>query len=373
MVKLFECDSFFPVRKYVQLNDLVIDNYDMLKTADLSGGFKYHSTEYSFGHGSYTNFRSEQAFSKEQQVSLTLKLDYRKLSREQRTHYLDWLHYNITRHGKIWAIEGDTLLWAYCYVDDFSKPYLYEKYKCEIDVDLVLWEGIWHKADGRRTFLKPYAACDFLECLNLKAIDECTGCLDADCLSCLGKQDHEDCESCYCHEAYFTKEHALCSLKKEIANVFYKQCGDSYQILTNCSVGNKLWGEESMLGTKICKKESCKPLIAGRFYSNTVLSTGNVTITIIGVINNPIITINDNTMEIDGSFDGILTLTPSGEVYFAEDFKCKPKLLPVETVKIPHGNTFGFTIHQGENRIIIDTQDCCKMTCVYLDFERITI
>ena len=39
-------------RKYLQFNDLVIDNYDMLAASNHTVDFKVTEEEYSFGHGS---------------------------------------------------------------------------------------------------------------------------------------------------------------------------------------------------------------------------------------------------------------------------------------------------------------------------------
>lgn len=137
-------------RKYIQFNDLVIDNYEMLQSADLSGGFKTGTTEYSFGHGSYANFKAKQQFSLEQSLSMTLKLDTRKLSCDQKKFYKDYVFMNIVKAGKLWAIEGEQLLWTNAFIKDFSESYSMERHVVNIDIDLVLYEGIWHKADTKK-------------------------------------------------------------------------------------------------------------------------------------------------------------------------------------------------------------------------------
>lgn len=301
------CTNTILNRKYLQFNDLVIDNYDMLSAGDLSGGFKTTTEEYSFGHGSYAAFKAKQQFSAEQSLSLTLKLDTRKLRVEQKKFYKEYVWTNLVKAGRIWAIEGTQILWAYAFVKDFSESYATEKDIVNIDVDLILYEGVWHKADPKKVFLKPYTACNFMECLDLREADEC----QEDCLSC-PPSSQEPCAKCACECDYLTKETSLCALQKEVSKVFYNYCGDSYQLIYNCEVGKKIWGTEKMLGHKICKAEACKDIIAGQFYSDTLLESDRVMLTLIGEVKNPVITVNGNTMQILGDYTGRVTLTASG-------------------------------------------------------------
>lgn len=355
-------------RKYVQFNDLVIDNYDMLESADLSGSFKTATTDYSFGHGSYAAFKSKQQFSAEQSLSMSLKLDTRKFSCDQQKFYKEYLFMNIMSPGKLWAIQGEQLLWTNAFVKDFSETYSTDRYIVNIDIDFVLYEGIWHKADPRKVFLQPYSICDFSEGLDLREEDDCQDC----CVSC-GGPAKEPCAKCMYECEFVEAEHSLCALKAEIAHDFYGYCGDSYRIIYNCEAGKKIWGEEKMLGHKICKKDSCENIIAGQFYSDTTIDSDQVTITLIGTVKDPKITINGNTMQILGEYSGKLTLTANGEIYYLEDECCLEKAIAIDQLIIPEGNTFGFTVHHGMNGIIVETNNCCNMTCVYVKVDRLTI
>ncbi|MCB5951821.1 hypothetical protein LI951_07070 [Enterococcus sp. BWT-B8] len=355
-------------RKYIQFNDLVIDNYDMLQSADLSGSFKATTADYSHGHGSYAVFKARQHLSAEQSLSMSLKLDTRKISCEQQKFYKDYIFLNILKPGKLWAIEGEQLLWTNAFVKDFSETYAMEKYSVTIDIDLVLYEGIWHKADPRKVFLQPYQACNFAECLDFREEDECTDC----CVSCV-KPMKQPCAKCLCECDFLSEEFSLCGLKKELTQHFYSQCGDSYKIIYNCEAGKKIWGEEKMLGHKICKLDNCKNIIAGQFYSHTLVDTENIIITLIGSMKDPLITLNGNTMQILGEYTGKLTLTASGEIYYLEDECCKEMVIDINNLIIPEGSTFGFIVHQGTNGIIVETNNCCDMTCIYVKEDNVTI
>ncbi|MGM0175683.1 hypothetical protein [Enterococcus sp. DIV0800] len=367
-MNILKCKSFNPTRKYLQLGDLVIDNYSMLKDAELSGSFKTTSHPYSFGHGSYRVQKRPNHFAEEGKMSMTLDIYYKKFSREQRAVFMDFLHYTISRPNKLWAIEGEQVLWTTAVVTDYSKPYQLKKDFVSIDLDLVLYEGIWHIADPRKVFLKPYDSCNFADCLDFRDSQECVDC----CINC-STSPVNTCTKCNCECDYLTKEDSLCELRKEVANDFYNHCGDTYQLIYNCEAGGRLWGNNAMLGSKLCKEDSCYSIIAGQFYSPTILETDVVTITLKGVFKDPLIEINGNQMRIKGDYDGILTLTASGEVYYQTSECCEADLLPIEKLIIPKGHTFGFFVHQGKNRVFIETDNCCDMACVFIKTDNFTL
>lgn len=354
-------------RKYIQFNDLVIDSFDMLADADLSGGFKTETTAYSFGHGSYVNFKNRQQFSEEQTLSLTIKLDTRKLDCSNAKFYKDFVYLNLVHPGKLWAVQGEELLWTNAFVQGFSEPYGIERYMTSIDLDLVLYEGVWHKADTRKVFLKPYNPCIFDDCLDFRDVGECL-----DCCGACNLVERVECPKCACQCEFLNPESSLCVLKKEATNNFYNQCGDTYQIIYNCEAGKDFW-KEKMLGEKVCKADTCKGMIAGQFYSNTVLDSENIIITLKGYFINPKININGNMMVINGEYDGTLTLTASGDVYYRDSDCCVDTLLPIEKLVIPQNNTLGYIVHQGMNSLVVETGDCCRMACAYIKVDAITI
>lgn len=262
----------------------------------------------------------------------------------------------------------DQLLWTNAFVKDYSETYSTERYVVNIDLDFVLYEGIWHKADSKKVFLQPYSACNFAECLDFREVDECQDC----CVSC-SKPAKEPCAKCLCECEFLKAEHSLCELKKEVALNFYSHCGDSYRIIYNCEAGKKIWDEEKMLGHKICKEERCKDIIAGQFYSDTTVDSDRITITLIGSVIDPIITLNGNSMQILGEYNGKLTLTESGDIYYLADKCCPEVMIDINQLVISEGNTFGFNVHHGMNGLIVETNECCKMTCVYVKVDRLTI
>jgi len=118
----------FQTRKYIQFNDLVIDNVDMLEVASLSGGFKTTTLPFSFTHGSYAPLKGRDQFSREQSLNMTLKINTKKLTCDQRKFYKKYVQQNLVRAGRLWAVEGDQLLWTHAFVQDFTEAYFLEKH-----------------------------------------------------------------------------------------------------------------------------------------------------------------------------------------------------------------------------------------------------
>ena len=100
----------------------------MIQDADLSGGFKTTTQAFSFGHGSYTNAKQIQQYSTEQKLALTLKINYSMFSMDQKQFYKEFLYSELSKIGKLWAIENRRIIWTHAFVESFSEPYSIEKH-----------------------------------------------------------------------------------------------------------------------------------------------------------------------------------------------------------------------------------------------------
>lgn len=358
-------------RKYLQYNDLVIDSYNMLESADLSIRFKQEEFEYSFAHGSYAPTKGNNSLVQAQNLSMTLMIDSRKLSCEQRDLYKDHVLYNLTRDGRLWAVEGERLLWTFAKVTDYSETYTANRYDISIDVNFLLYEGVWHKADILKVFLRPYNLCDFLDCQDFRPAQNCLDYCEDTCAVCL-RPKTKTCEACNCHCQVEENDLSFCSGAKQAIRSFYSTCNGDYKILYSCEGGLKHWGREQFLGTKLCKQDICSGLIAGRFYSDTILETDQLTITIDGKLKNPLLTINGNILRINGEYDGTLTIYEDYTVTYKYGDCCEEIIVDQSNVIIPIGAKYGFTIHHGDNTFMLETNDCCSMACAFLKVDAIT-
>lgn len=151
-------------RKYLQFNDLVFDNYDMLKTSDnTSNTFKWTTTEYGYRHGSYLPVKDDYGLLRESSVSLTISLEMRKMGCDLREHYHDLVTQQLARTGYLWAIQDGKLIYTLAAVSGYDEITTTSSDKLEIDVSFMLPEGIWHIADPTSTFLKEYDISEVID------------------------------------------------------------------------------------------------------------------------------------------------------------------------------------------------------------------
>lgn len=358
-------------RHYLQYNDLVFDEYDMIAEDDSSATFKVFSEEYGFAHGAYSPYKRKGGLLRPSSVSMTITLRMKKIPCEYRPFYKQFAITQLTTQGRLWAVENNTLMWAWAHITNLRESVSARKNKIELDVDFDLPEGVWHKADKQKTFLLDYDVCSFMECYDYKEIRPCFGANGQDCCHCHDEVKHENCGCCVCVE----KEDALC-YREESAGCcanglqFFYDCDNRYKIVYNCSAGAKYFNTETEhMGEKLC--DECGH-IAGLVYSDTEIPTNNVKITIQGNVTDPAIEINGNTNIIKGKFDGELEINADGSVYYSKEgcIACDP--LAVDKWVVPKGQSYGWTINPGYNRVIIDG-GCCGMACAYIEQDALTI
>ena len=358
-------------RKYLQFNELVLDSYDMLAESPHAVEFKGDSQEYSYGHGSYRPIKSRYMFAREQSVSLSIRLMMKKLPCEYREFYKQFAVKETTKPGKLWAIVNNEIVWAFAVPTAYSENENARRDEYYIELDLVLPEGVWHKANKQKTFLIPYDVCDFMDCKGYKRYDPCENDpLEGDCCElCQNANSSVEREDCSCCCDNLTKEMALCY--HDDLQIFYEECTPSYQFVYDCRKAHEFFGD--MLGQKLCTKDVCSNVIAGRIYSDTEIPTRGYEIVIDGDTKDPQITINGNRNVIKGEFE-ILYINSNGDV-FEEDahHRARVPLDPSAWVVPDNKSTYGWEFEQGTNNIIIDRGSCCGRACVYIEVDSLTI
>ena len=362
-------------RRYLQFNDLVFNGVDMLANSPHTIDFKGDTEEYSFGHGSYDPWKRDYMFAREQNVSLSLTFNMKELPCEYRDFYKQFAIGQLTKPGKLWAVVNNTVVWAYGRATSISESDDAKKNQYRIEVDLILPEGIWHKADKLKTFLVPFDICTFMECLGFKNINPCEyDNLGSDgdcCASCMAKRSDEAAytEDCCCCCEEVTKDMALCYYDTQ---ELYAECEALYQIVYSCRKGNEFFADK-YLGEKVCTTDTCNNIISGRFYSETEIPTTGYEIVIDGAVHDAQISINGNKNVIKGDYDRLF-IKSNGDVYSETKDKCCKQLLDPSVWVIPTtGDEFGWTIRQGNNSLIVDRGSCCGRACAYIQMDNITI
>lgn len=358
----------FYEKRYIQFNNLVFDGYDMISDYSEPVSYKGTSTAYSYGHGSYRPLKADYLYVSERQVSMTLSLKTKKVPCEYREFYVRFAEQELQRPGRLWAIKNNEILWAYAVVTNFIPTNSMRQNEVVWDIEFTIPSGVWHKADKQKTFVLPYDVCTFMECKGYKKINPCKITSGDCCIDCqvnnAMKDAFEDRCFCCCVDE-ICPDMALCYHLDDLQN-FYT-CDVPYQLVYDCQKAEQF--NDEPLGQKICTKDSCSNVIAGRFYSETDIPTQNVGLEIIGTMKNPAITINGNTNVIKGNYTH-LRIGKDGSVYSITD--CCENLLAPSVWEIPKGMDYGWTIYPQENSIMVELNACCGVSCVWVRHDAIT-
>jgi len=363
----------FYEKRYLQFNDLVFDGYDMISDYDEPLQYKGSSTAYSYGHGSYRAYKSDYLYVSERQVNMTITLKLKKIPCDYRQFYVQFAEQELGRPGRLWAIKNNTILWAFASVNNMRPVNNGRNDEVVWDVEFVIPGGVWHKADTHKTFVLPYDVCTLMECKGFEKHDACEPCCD----SCIDKKLIEDLrDRCYCCcDDDLKADMALCN-NIDMLQAFYG-CDTPYQLVYSCEAAEK-FSKERALGQRLCVSDICdESVISGRIYSDTDIPTENMTITLVGDMKNPWITINGNTNIIEGEYSGKLIIESSGDVYYqpCDNECCEPELLDPSVWTIPSGNSYGWTLYPQLNSVTVHMNACCSqcgLACIYIDHEGIT-
>ena len=353
-------------KKYLQFNDLVFDTVSNAQSATYSASTKLFSTAYSFTHGDYTPFKSTHALLNASSVSMTLIFNLKHIDCDDRPSYINFVKEQLSKHGRLWAVQEDTLLWAYATLANYREESGIYRNHYVVDVSFTLYEGVWHKADWLRTFIVPYDDCTYTECFSIPEYDPCQD----NCCSC----NREMVEPCSCDCDCVGERDALCFNKDLIPGLY--DCDTGYRIIYSCTAANKYFGDfldNNHLGQKFCSApDGCDNGSAnGIFISRSDIPTNGIRIRMHGEFHNPVVTINGNSNMIRGDYKGTIDIRPNGEIYAYEDNCFCNEPLPVDTWVILDGMDYGWEVHQGANRVTIDAGTCCPF-CVWIESDDLT-
>ena len=382
-------------RRYIQYNDLVFDGFDMLGEYDASNvSFKVTTHARTGAHGSYAPFKRKTFLVEESSVSITIWLREKKLRCEDRPFYRSFVMEQLSQHGKLWAVQDNTLVWAYATVTSYGEMVDHLNGVLGIDVDFLLYEGVWHKADKQKTFLVPYDICTFMDCFDYKELQPCEMLEPAHCCpdgepaivdeaivdesmietdsakQCWQKQPEiqtaKYCCECDCNAV--SKDMALCYHLDELQDVYRVCYNFGFRVVYDCEAAERFFGR---IGQEVCTNACHNGMLAARIYSETDIPTDGINITLVGKMHNPYVEINGNGNWIEGDYDGTLRIESNGDVYYENGCNCDEPLEP--DVWKTGGMTFGWTIVPRYNRVVINLGACCGKACAYFDIDNLTI
>lgn len=359
-------------KHYVQFENLVFDEIGMVSEDTTTTRFKRFSSDFSFLHGSYSPHKRSYSLLAAGSVSMTIKLKMKKLPCDVRPFYPMFAKAELIKPvGRLWAVQNNALMWAWAEPSSYRESVDNLTDALEFDINFELPEGVWHKADKLRTFLVPYDPCMFLDCYDFQELNPCEDVLHGDCCNCSAKKPVELCDCCDGNGCDVVgEENALCYFT-DLSDL--ADCDPvGYKIVVDCEAAERFFSDplkKVYLGQKFCSE--CGSLITGRLYSDTDIPTSNIKITLRGKMHNPYIEINGNGNIIEGDYEGALEINPDGSVYnYKEDCgPCDP--LPATRWVIPNGMHYGWEVHQGYNKLLIDPGACCTV-CAYVEIGALT-
>lgn len=345
-------------RKYIQFNDLVFYSY-ITNSDETKVDFDIVKHSYTFRNGDYAPLKQRTPRIESTSVGITMEFNVKHLPCDYRPFYRRFILEQLTNAGKLWAVQGDELLWAYAIPESYSEPtFNLVKNTIEIDIEFYLPQGVWHKADKQKTFITDFDICTFMECLNYRVLNPC-----CDCAICVPTP----IKCCCCDE--LQKEDALCYNVDRLKEVYSTKCEPSFIIKYDCIKAEKLFTDEinPYLGQRICR-DMDDDIIAGQIYVEGDIPTTEYKIMLNGGGRNIWITINGNSNYIKGDFDSPITVMSNGTVYD----ECGNEL-SADVYQVPDGNTFGFTFNPGVNSVIIEPNTCCGIQCAYFIIDNLTV
>lgn len=360
-------------RRFIQYNDLVFEGTESIN-ASPSETFttKYHTTDYMFQNGALAKTNSQQVLLKDDKISLDLAIRTTDWSMEQIQAHQDFIKDNLLRPGKLWAIDtGGQLIWADCILDSYTPTYdwtLRDDGYILFQVAFTNPRAVWHKANGYTTWLMDYTSCNFVKMIASCYVNNtCPSfCMESNIVEGACK----DCESDCCN---LNDAHSLCELSEDIRTEFYDRCTSKWRIIHNCALGRETFGEEKLLGEARC--DTCVDgAWADTFYADTVVHSKKVNITLQGKFKDPSILINDTKVDLEGEYDGYVTISSEGKVYYYQcvnDFTCGEAEL-VSNEKLTLCDNRWWFIQRGFNQIAVRGIES-ESFCVFIDYERITI
>lgn len=354
-------------RRYIQFNDLVIDQYDMLGGASNTRTFKQTTAPYYAKHGSHYFVQNTEVLTSEQSLSVSIHLDLRKLRGNDRDLYKKYVLMNLAQNGRIFAIEGKNLIWTFAIVASHSEVYSSNADHVTIDVDFILPWGYWIEADSRSIFFAPFDLCDWNASFNLENNQFCVDC------TCACKDEKEPCAWCISQCEFLTIENSLCVRAREVLQTFITDCDTRYRIIQNCEARRRLWHRErDLYEFSYCRMPSDSRMLATKFKGNTVLTSHLVTLILDGEFNDPVIQLNSVKFQIKGHFIGRIIIRNNLTATFisSEDCGCEEGGIPFEDIILEAG--FELYVKNGNNKIVIDTGVCNQVNCVRVNYRPIT-
>lgn len=363
-------------KRLLQFNNLPI-SFGEIDDQTYTASFKGTSTPYTnYQHGSYFPNFGEYGVLNASQFEATLTFNFKDIACGDKPRYARFIKRQLAKSGKLWAVQnGGEIIWANARVLSINESVaLIGDNSIKLSVIFELIDGYWVYAWKTRTFLAPYCVSRFINfddqyCWEYEE-ERCDITGQDRCLPCYTIDPEMNVDADY---------KPLCSwTRTEITDALGSRCPQQFHIKYSCDLEKDYfcydagWGDKYKLNSKSPVNET---VIS--YCSLTDLPTNIIQIRLRGTFVNPTITINDDTITLNGTYtEGTMVVVGFGVgvgLYRQRQNNRKEwdyvrSLVPNVTVtNIPY-----FELNPGKNTIKITGNQMDKKSYAYIKPVEIT-
>ena len=271
------------MKKLVQFNELVFNHTAYIEERpEIQTEFKNSTNSFANAHGDYSPERCGPRKVNSKKFDITLMIDKSKFPCEDREIVEQFVLDNLYKVGRLWAIQGDILLWSLAKVLSISEGYDEKRGFLSFNVTFYLPEGIWHIADETSTYFEDYYQCEVTECYSALERELC------DCCLCNIKlAPVKRCPPC--------KGEQLCEVPKNKLSEVIGNCGNNKKINYSCCAQSETAKAYSEYGSTTAFLQ---------FEGKTLYETDDIVLEICGTFTNLGINWNGRQSILEGIYTG---------------------------------------------------------------------
>lgn len=363
-------------KRLLQFNNLPIA-FGEIEDQTYTASFKGSSVPYTNRqHGSYYPNFGEYGILNASQFDATLVFNFKEIACGDKPRYARFIRRQLAHSGKLWAVQhGGDIIWANARVISINETaVLAGENSIKLAVTFELIDGFWVYAWKTRTFLAPYCVARFTNFDDQYCWEYEDGRCD------ITGQDR--CLPCYTIEPEANSDgeyQPLCSWSRtEITNALGARCPQQFHIRYSCELEKQWFCYDAGWGDKY-KLYNREPVNSTTidYCSMTDLPTNLIQIRLRGTFVNPTITVNGDTLRLDGTYENGTMVTIGfgvGVGLYQQDPNNREKwdyvrsLLPqVHVTNIPY-----FELNPGKNTITVTGAQMDKKSYLYVKPLEIT-
>lgn len=271
------------MKKLVQFNELVFNHTAFIdEMPEILTEFKMSQQSYANSHGDYSPERCGPRKVESKQFDVTVYIDKRKFPCEDRNIIEQFVLDNFYTRGRLWAIQGDVLLWGLAKAISISEGYDSGRDLLSFEVTIYMEEGIWHIADPTATYFDDYYRCEVTECYAALERPLC-GC----CICNIALAPVKFCPPCHGDK--------LCEIPKDKLATVIGNCGNNKKIGYSCCDQTETAMTYSEYGLSTAMLE---------FNGQTLYETDDVVLEICGKFKDLTIEWNGQKSKLEGYYEG---------------------------------------------------------------------